>query len=168
MRNLNIQPVDTLFLGTDWESVETLQALNHNLRFNIVGVITTTDKPVGRKQTLTPSKVKEYALDSGIEVFHTDKNIDRYKKALELFKPELIVCKAFGEIVPEFFLQYPKYNSINIHFSILPKYRGAVPIQRAILDGEKETGISIMLMSKGLDEGDILKIFKEEIGRAHV
>jgi methionyl-tRNA formyltransferase len=163
MRNLKIHPVDTLFLGTDWESVETLDALHKDKRFNIVGVITTVDKPVGRKQILTPSKVKEYALDSEIEVYHTEKNIDRYQKALDIFKPELIVCKAFGEIVPGFFLQYPKYKAINVHFSILPKYRGAVPIQKAILDGEKETGISIMLMSEGLDEGDILKIFKEEI-----
>lgn len=163
MRNLIKEPVKTLFLGTDWESVATLDALNKDERFNIVGVITTVDKPVGRKQILTPSKVKEYALDSDIEVFHTEKNIDRYKEALETFNPELIVCKAFGEIVPGFFLQHPKYRSINVHFSILPKYRGAVPIQKAILEGEKETGISIMLMSEGMDEGEILKIFKELI-----
>jgi methionyl-tRNA formyltransferase len=82
---------------------------------------------------------------------------------LAKFNPELIVCKAFGEIVPEFFIEYPRYKAINVHFSILPKYRGAVPIQKAILEGEDETGISIMLMSKGLDEGDILKIYKEPI-----
>ena len=163
MRNLIKEPVKTLFLGTDWESVETLDALNKDERFNIVGVITTVDKPVGRKQILTPSKVKEYALKNGIEVFHTEKKEERYKEVLEKFKPELIVCKAFGEIVPGFFLQYPKYKSINVHFSILPKYRGAVPIQKAILEGEKETGISIMLMSEGIDEGDVLKIFKEPI-----
>ena len=156
-------PVKTLFLGTDWESVETLKALNEDERFNIVGVITTVDKVVGRKQILTASKVKEYALDSGIEVFHTERNIDKYKEALELFSPELVACKAFGEIVPAFFLEYPIYKAINVHFSLLPKYRGAVPIQKAILDGERETGISIMLMSEGLDEGDILEVFKEPI-----
>jgi len=163
MKNLIKEPVKTVFLGTDWESVATLDALNKDPRFNIVGIITTVDKPTGRKQILTLSKVKEYALDSGIEVFHTEKNIDRYQKALNIFNPELIVCKAFGEIVPEFFIEYPKYKAINVHFSILPKYRGAVPIQKAILDGQKETGISIMLMSAGMDEGDILKIFKEPI-----
>lgn len=163
MRDLKTEPVNILFLGTDWESVSTLDALHKDRRFNIVGVITTVDKPVGRKQILTPSKVKEYALDSGIEVYHTEQNIDRYQEALQSFKPELIVCKAFGEIVPGFFLEYPKFKSVNVHFSILPKYRGAVPIQKAILDGEKETGISIMLMSEGLDEGDVLKIFKEKI-----
>lgn len=155
--------IKTLFLGTDWESVETLKALDKDKRFDIVGVITTTDKPVGRKQILTPSKVKEYALENGIKVFHTEKNKEKYSEALEIFKPELIVCKAFGEIVPGFFLEYPKYKAVNVHFSILPKYRGAVPIQKAILDGEKETGISIMLMSQGLDEGDVLEVYKEPI-----
>ena len=152
-----------IFLGTDWESVETLRVLHEDERFDVVGVITTVDKPVGRKQLLTPSKVKEYALDSGIEVFHTEKNVDRYQKAIDIFKPELIVCKAFGELIPGFFLEYPKYKSINVHFSILPKYRGAVPIQKAILEGERETGITFMLMAEGLDEGDILEIYKEQI-----
>lgn len=163
MRDLISKPVEILFLGTDWESVRTLEALNGDSRFKIVGVITTVDKPVGRKQILTPSKVKEFAQNHCIEVFHTEKKEEKYREALEKFKPELIVCKAFGEIVPEFFLEYPKYKAINVHFSILPKYRGAVPIQKAILDGEKETGISIMLMSAGMDEGDVLKIFKEPI-----
>lgn len=163
MRDLNTQPVKTLFLGTDWESVETLRSLLEDKRFDIVGVITTVDKPVGRKQILTPSKVKEFALENGIEIFHTEKQKEKYQQALEKFKPELIVCKAFGEILPDFFINYPKYKSINIHFSLLPKYRGAVPIQKAILEGEKETGISIMVMSAGLDEGDILKTIKEPI-----
>ena len=163
MRNLTKEPVKTLFLGTDWESVETLDALNKDERFDIVGVITTVDKPFGRKQILTPSKVKEYALKNDIKVFHTEKNNEKYQEALDILKPELIVCKAFGEIIPGFFLEYPIYKAINVHFSILPKYRGAVPIQKAILEGEKETGISIMLMSEGMDEGDILKIFKEPI-----
>lgn len=163
MRNLKGQPVRTLFLGTDWESVETLKALDMDERFDIVGVITAIDKEVGREQILTPSKVKEYSVKNGIGVYHTQKQKERYEEALDIFKPELIVCKAFGEILPSFFIQYPKYKSINIHFSILPKYRGAVPIQKAILEGEKETGISIMLMSDGMDEGDILKIFKEPI-----
>lgn len=163
MRNLEKGPVKTLFLGSSWESVETLRALDEDIRFDIVGVITTVDKAVGRDQVMTPSEVKQYAVDNGIEVFHTQKDEGKYREALGVFQPELVVCKAFGEIVPEFFLEYPKYKAINVHFSLLPKYRGAVPIQKAILDGEKETGISIMLMSKGLDEGDILKVYKEDI-----
>jgi methionyl-tRNA formyltransferase len=163
MRDLKQKPVKTLFLGSSWESVETLKSLNEDPRFDIVGVITTVDKPVGRDQVLTPSDVKKYALENNIKVFHTEKSDEKYKKSLEEFDPELIICKAFGEIVPEFFIDYPKYKAINVHFSILPKYRGAVPIQKAILDGEKKTGITIMLMSKGLDEGNIIRIYEEDI-----
>lgn len=163
MRNLKEEPIQTLFLGTDWESTQILNALYNDKRFKITGVITNEDKPVGRKQVLTPSKVKEFATENHIEVYHTNSDTEKYKEALKNFNPELIVCIAFGEILPDFFIEYPKYKSINIHFSILPKYRGAVPVQKAILDGEKETGISIMIMSKEMDKGDILKIFKEPI-----
>jgi len=153
----------TIFLGTAWESLETLKVLHKDSFFDVVCVITAPDKPVGRKQELTPSEVKRYALENNIPVLHTEKKKENYIKVLEEYKPEIVVCKAFGEIIPKEFLDYPKYGCINIHFSVLPKYRGAVPIQKAILDGEKETGITIMLMSEGLDEGDILRIFKEEI-----
>ena len=163
MRNLKEEPIQTLFLGTDWESTQILNALYNDKRFKITGVITNEDKPVGRKQVLIPSKVKEFATENNIEVYHTNSDTEKYKEALKKFNPELIVCIAFGEILPDFFIEYPKYKSINIHFSILPKYRGAVPVQKAILDGEKETGISIMIMSKEMDKGDILKIFKEPI-----
>ena len=163
MRNLEEEPIKTVFLGTDWESTQILNALYNDKRFKITGVITNEDKPVGRKQLLTPSKVKEFALKHNIQVFHTNSNTERYKEALKKFNPELIVCVAFGEILPDFFINYPKYKSINIHFSILPKYRGAVPVQKAILDWEKETGISIIIMSQEMDKGDILKIFKEAI-----
>jgi methionyl-tRNA formyltransferase len=163
MRDLIKEPVRTLFLGSSWESVETLKALDKDIRFDMVGVITSPDKPIGRKQVMTPSKVKAAALKHRIRVFHTNKDEKNYRKALAVYNPELIVCKAFGEIVPEFFIEYPRYKAINVHFSILPKYRGAVPIQKAILEGETETGISIMLMSKGLDEGDVMEVFKEPI-----
>jgi methionyl-tRNA formyltransferase len=153
----------TVFLGTAWESLETLKVLHSDQNFEVVCVITTPDKPVGRKQTMTPSDVKKYAMENGIPVVHTERKRENYVKVLKKYEPEIVVCKAFGEIVPKEFLEYPKYGCINIHFSILPKYRGAVPIQKAILDGEKETGISIMLMSEGLDEGDVLEIFREDI-----
>jgi methionyl-tRNA formyltransferase len=112
---------------------------------------------------MTPSKVKKYALVNKIPVVHTEKRKEEYVKTLKKYNPDIAVCKAFGEIVPKEFLDYPQYGCINVHFSLLPKYRGAVPIQKAILEGEKETGISIMLMSEGLDEGDILEVFKERI-----
>jgi methionyl-tRNA formyltransferase len=153
----------TIFLGTAWESLETLKVLHEDSFFDVVCVITTPDKPVGRKQKLTPSEVKKYALENNIPVVHTKKKKENYIRVLEEYKPEIVVCKAFGEIIPKEFLDYPQYGCINIHFSILPKFRGAVPIQKAILEGEEETGITIMLMSEGMDEGDVLKIFKEEI-----
>ena len=163
MKDLAKEPVKTLFLGTDWESVETLKVLNDDSRFNIIGVVTQPDKKVGRKKEMTPSKVKSFALEKNIPVYHTEKKEGRYQEALNIFKPELVVCKAYGEIVPKFFLEYPKYKAINVHFSLLPKYRGAVPIQKAILEGEKVTGITIMLMTEGLDEGDILEQIEEDI-----
>ncbi|MGI6443822.1 MAG: methionyl-tRNA formyltransferase [Candidatus Dojkabacteria bacterium] len=155
--------VKTIFLGSGWESVETLKILHESEVFEVVCVITTVDRPVGRKQVMTPSDVKKYALENNIPVEHTESKKERYMDIANQYQPDIVVCKAFGEIVPKEFLEYPKYGCINIHFSILPKYRGAVPIQKAILDGEKETGISIMLMSEGLDEGDVLDIYKEEI-----
>lgn len=155
--------IKTLFLGSSWESLETLKTLKNDSRFEIVGVITAPDKPAGRKQVLTPTLVKQYATENNIPVFITQNESEKYKEALNTFHPELIVVKAFGEIIPKFFIDYPKYKAINVHFSILPKYRGAVPIQMAILNGEKETGVTYMLMSEGLDEGDILKISKEPI-----
>ncbi|MDD4382010.1 MAG: methionyl-tRNA formyltransferase [Candidatus Dojkabacteria bacterium] len=163
MRDLIKEPIKTVFLGTGWESVETLKILHKDSRFDIVAVITTVDKPVGRKQILTQSDVKKYALENSIPVVHTEKKVEKYTEFINTYKPELAVCKAFGEIVPKEFLDYPKYKCINIHFSLLPKYRGAVPIQKAILDGEEKTGISIMLMSEGLDEGEILAMYEEEI-----
>lgn len=155
--------IKTLFLGTGWQSLETLKTLYNDPRFEIVGLITPPDKPVGRKQILTPSEVKQFGIENSIPVFHTDRNKEKYQEALELFKPELIVCIAYGEIIPGFFLDYPKYKSINIHFSLLPKYRGAVPIQMAILKGEKITGISIVQMIEKLDAGPILKEYEEQI-----
>jgi methionyl-tRNA formyltransferase len=153
----------TIFLGTAWESLETLKVLHNNPDFEVVCVITAPDKKVGRDQLMTPSKVKKYALVNKIPVVHTEKRKEEYVKTLKKYNPDIAVCKAFGEIVPKEFLDYPQYGCINVHFSLLPKYRGAVPIQKAILEGEKETGISIMLMSEGLDEGDILEVFKERI-----
>ncbi len=155
--------IKTIFLGSNWESLETLKTLHIDNRFEIVAVITQPDKPAGRKQILTPTLVKQYALENNIPVFITDNKPEKYQEAINLFSPELVVVKAFGEIIPKFFLEYPKYKAINIHFSILPKYRGAVPIQMAILNGETETGVTYMLMSEGLDQGDILKISREPI-----
>ncbi|WKZ30788.1 MAG: methionyl-tRNA formyltransferase [Candidatus Dojkabacteria bacterium] len=155
--------IKTLFLGSNWEALTTLKTLHQDSRFEIVGVITQPDKPTGRKQEILPTEVKQYCLDNNIPVFHTEKDEAKYQEALDTFKPELLVCKSFGEIIPEFFLEAPKYKAINIHFSLLPKYRGAIPIQKAILEGDSKTGISIVRMVKELDAGEVLETFEEDI-----
>lgn len=152
-----------IFLGTAWESLETLKVLHNDPDFEVVCVITTPDKKVGRKQILTPSEVKKYALENNIPAVHTEKKKEEYIEVLRKYNPDIAICKAFGEIIPKKFINHPKHGCINIHFSILPKYRGAIPIQKAILNGDSKTGITIMLMSEGLDEGDIIKIFEEDI-----
>jgi len=153
--------IKTLFIGSNWEALETLKTLYSDSRFEIVGIITQIDKPVGRKQEILPTEVKQFGANHAIRVFHTMSDEERYKEALSMFDPELIVCKSFGEILPEFFLEAPKYKTINVHYSLLPKFRGAVPIQAAILAGEKETGISIVRMVKDMDAGPILAQYKE-------
>ncbi len=155
--------IRTLFLGSNHEALKTLKKLHKEPEFNIVGVITQPDKPVGRKKEIVETEIKKYCLLKGIAVYHTEGKIEKYEEALELFKPEINICKSFGEIIPEFFLDYPKYKSINIHFSLLPKYRGAVPIQKALLNGDEYTGITIMRMAKELDAGNILAQFEEKI-----
>lgn len=158
-----MQAIKTLFLGSNWESLETLKILHLDPRFEVIGVITPPDKPVGRKRVMTPSLVKKFAVSKNIPVFHTDRSKEKYHEAMDKFNPELIVVKAFGEIIPGFFLEKPQYKAINIHFSLLPKYRGAVPIQSAILNGDKKTGISIIQMVEKLDAGGILAQFEEPI-----
>jgi methionyl-tRNA formyltransferase len=155
--------IKTLFLGSNYEALETLKTLDEDPHFEIVGVITQPDKPVGRKQEIVPTDIKKYCLEKNIKVFYTNNDVKKYKNALDFSKPDLTVCKSFGEIIPEFFLEYPKYGAINVHFSLLPKYRGAVPIQAAILNGDEETGISIIKMVGDLDGGPILAQYVEKI-----
>lgn len=149
-------PIRTIFLGSNWEALATLKTLHDDSRFNIVAVITQPDKPVGRKREIVESDIKKYCKVNNIPVEHPENNKERYKAILSQYSPELVVCISFGELVPEFFLEEPKYKAINVHFSLLPKYRGATPIQKAILQGEKETGISIVQMVKALDAGPII------------
>lgn len=155
--------IKTVFLGSNWEALEVLKTLFNADNYHIEGIVTKSNKPVGRKQEIVNTPINEFAQKNSIPTIHPEKQEKLYQQALDLFKPELIVCTAFGEIIPEFFLQYPKYKSVNIHFSLLPKYRGAIPIQKAILNGEKETGITFLLMQKKLDAGPMLAQFKEPI-----
>lgn len=150
-----------LFMGTPDFAIPTLKALCES-GDEIVGVITQPDKPKGRGYTLTPPPVKAWALEKGLEVYQPATLRDEaFAELLAKLNPELIVVVAFGKILPKNVLDYPKHGCINVHGSLLPKYRGAAPMQRSIIDGDKVTGVTIMYMDVGLDTGDML--YKSEV-----
>jgi methionyl-tRNA formyltransferase len=152
-----------LFMGTPEFAVASLRRLAED-GYEICGVFTQPDKPKNRGMKLTFSPVKEYALTRGFSVFQPLKMRDG--TALELVRelaPELIVVAAYGKILPQEILDVPKYGSINVHSSLLPRYRGAAPINWAILNGETETGVSIMYMAQALDAGDVIRAVKTPI-----
>ena len=143
------------FMGTPAFAVKSLERLVAD-GHEIVGVFTQPDKPGNRKK-ITPPPVKEYALAAGLPVYQPERM--RGEDSLALLRslsPDLTVVAAYGQILPEDILNTPKLGSINVHASLLPKYRGAAPINRAILNGEAETGVTIMYMAKKLDAGDII------------
>lgn len=151
------------FMGTPDFSVDCLKALVES-EHEIVGVFCQPDKPVGRKQELTPPDVKVEALKHNLPIFQPVSL--RNGKGVEILKeinPDLVIVVAYGKILPSDFLSYPKYGCINIHASILPKYRGASPIHFAVLNGDEETGVTSMQMDDGLDTGDILLVKKAKI-----
>ncbi len=144
------------FMGTPDFARAHLEALikaGHEVSF----VLCRADKPVGRKKILTAPPVKECALSENIPVYQPESLKDgAISDVLTKYDPELIVVVAYGRILPEYVLSYPKFGCINVHGSLLPKYRGASPVQSAIIDGEKETGVTVMYMDKGLDTGDMI------------
>ena len=145
-----------LFMGTPEFAVASLRRLVED-GHEICGVFTQPDKPKNRGHKLAFSPVKEYALTQNLPVYQPLKMRDGEAEALvKQLAPELIVVAAYGKILPEEILDTPPYGSINVHSSLLPKYRGAAPINWAILDGEAETGVSIMYMAKELDAGDVI------------
>ena len=149
-----------VFMGTPEFAVPILKLLIDE--YDVVGVVTQPDRMVGRKRIITPPPVKELALAHNIEVFQPLKIKENYQEILAL-APDLIVTCAYGQILPEEILHFPKYGCINVHASLLPKLRGGAPIHHAIIDGYKETGITIMYMSKKMDQGDILTQVKTQI-----
>lgn len=149
-----------VFMGTPEFAVPILKLLIDE--YDVVGVVTQPDRMVGRKRIITPPPVKELALEHNIKVFQPLKIKENYQEILAL-SPDLIVTCAYGQILPEEILQFPKYGCINVHASLLPKLRGGAPIHHAIIDGYKETGITIMYMSKKMDQGDILTQVKTPI-----
>lgn len=144
-----------LFMGTPEFAVPTLEALIQE--HEVIGVYTQPDKPKGRGKAMAYPPVKEKALEHNLSVYQPVKVREASVVAeIEAMNPDAIVVVAFGQILPESILNIPKYGCINVHASLLPKYRGAAPMQWAIIDGEKETGITTMYMAKGLDTGDMI------------
>ena len=153
-----------LFMGTPDFALFSLRALVESGE-EIVGVVTQPDKPKGRGYTLMPPPVKVYAQERGIPVFQPEKVKDgSFDETLRELAPDVAVVAAYGKLLPQSMLDIPKYGCLNIHGSILPEYRGAAPMQRAIIDGKKVTGITIQQMELGMDTGDILVVRETEIG----
>ena len=152
-----------LFMGTPEFAVASLKALVE-AGHEICGVFTQPDKPKNRGHKLAFSPVKEYALSQNLPVYQPLKLRDGTALALvQELHPELIVVAAYGRILPEDILNMPPYGSINVHSSILPKYRGSAPINWAVLNGEKVTGVTIMYMAAELDAGDIIRVAETPI-----
>ncbi len=145
--------IKIVFMGTPDFSVPVLEALIKN--YNVIGVVTQPDKQVGRHGEIRMTPVKELSLKYNIQVIQPE----RLRKESDLvlaLKPDLIITCAYGQIVPKEIIDYPKYHCINVHASLLPRHRGGAPIHRAIMEGDKETGITIMYMDYGMDNGDII------------
>lgn len=150
-----MEQVRTIFIGTPTFALPSMEALLNDPFFNVIAVITQPDRPVGRNQVLMQSPVKALAIKKGLPVFQPEK-IRNYVAEIEALKPDLIVLVAYGQIIPKGILDLPKYGCINVHGSLLPKYRGAAVIQAPIMNGDLETGVTIMKMDVGLDTGPII------------
>jgi len=170
-----IQPKDirTVFMGTPEFAIPTLQGLIES-GLHMVGVFTQPDRPKGRGNKLTPSPVKELALEKGIPVFQPLKlRAPEAVEDLRKLRPDLIVVVAYGQILPKSVLDIPRFGCINVHASLLPRYRGAAPINKMIMEGEEVGGVTTMFMDVGLDTGDMLVKkslpigFEETAGELH-
>ena len=153
--------LNVLFMGTPDFAEESLKAI-YNAGYNILGVVTNPDRPKGRGMKMMASPVKEFAIEKNIPVYQPEKvrKNEEFIEEIKKINPDLICVVAYGKILPKEILEIPKYGCINVHASILPKYRGAAPIQWAVINGDKTTGVTTMFMDEGMDTGDIL--LKEE------
>lgn len=151
-----------LFMGTPDFAQESLKSI-YDAGFEIIGVVTNPDKPKGRGMKLAYSPVKEYALEKKLKIYQPIKikNNTEFLDEIKTLAPDVICVVAYGKILPKEILEIPKLGCINVHGSLLPKYRGAAPIQWAVLNGDKTTGITTMYMNEGMDTGDM--ILKEEV-----
>lgn len=154
-----------LFMGTPDFALKSLKAL-YEAKYDIIGVVTNIDKPKGRGMKLVASPVKEYALEKGLPIYQPQKvrNNVEFLEEIKKLNPDLICVVAYGKILPQELLDIPKYGCVNVHGSLLPNYRGAAPIQWAVLNGDKTTGITTMFMNAGMDTGDMLLKQEVEIG----
>jgi len=155
-----MKDIRVVFMGTPDFSLAPLKVLIE--KTNVVLVVTKPDAIVGRKKVLTPSPVKELAIENNIPVITPESIKKDYQSVIDA-KPDLIVTCAYGKIIPKVLIDYPKYGCVNIHASILPKYRGAAPIQWALINGEEETGITLMYMDEFMDTGDIIDVSRYKI-----
>ena len=146
-----------LFMGTPDFAKESLESI-FDAGHNIIGVVTNPDKPKGRGLKMMASPVKEFALEKNLKIYQPVKvkNNEEFINEIKDLKPDVICVVAYGKILPKDILEIPKYGCINVHASLLPKYRGAAPIQWAVINGEKTTGVTTMYMDEGMDTGDML------------
>jgi len=142
-------------MGTPAFSLEALEKLDS--LFDIIAIISQPDRPRGRKLKLKPTPTKQYGLEHKIRVMQPEKLDDDFRRELETLNPDIVVVMAFGRILPAWLLDIGRYPPVNLHASLLPKYRGADPIRWPILNGDKKTGVTTMLVREGLDEGEILE-----------
>ena len=155
-----MENIRVVFMGTPDFSVPVLEGLIDE--YQVVGVVSQPDRKVGRKQEVRFTPVKEVALRHHIPVLQPERIKVDYQEIIDL-EPDIIITCAYGQIIPKALLDYPKYGCINVHASLLPKLRGGAPIHKAIIEGYSETGITIMYMSEGMDEGDIISTSKTDI-----
>lgn len=158
--------LNILFMGTPDFAKESLESI-YNAGYNIIGVVTNPDRPKGRGMKMIASPVKEYAVSKNIPIYQPlkVKNNIEFIDEIKALNPDIICVVAYGRILPKEILEIPKYGCINVHGSLLPKYRGAAPIQWAVINGEEKTGITTMYMDVGMDTGDMILKEEVEIGK---
>ena len=172
----NDQKIKTILMGTPEFAEKIFRKFQPwadqpraGYKFDITAVITTPDKPVGRKQILTPSPVKKWAEENNLPILQPDKiRKPEWVEKIKELNPDLIILCAYGQIIPEEILNIPKYKALNIHSSLLPCWRGASPIQATILNGDKETGVCLMIMDAEMDHGPIIKKSKIQISNSKI
>lgn len=152
-------------MGTPDFAEKSLEAV-YEAKHEIIGVVTNPDRPKGRGMKMVPSPVKEYAISKKLNIYQPEKvkNNDEFVQTIKNLNPEVICVVAYGKILPKEILEIPKYGCINVHGSLLPKYRGSAPIQWAVLNGDKVTGVTTMYMAEGMDTGDMILKQETKIG----